>query len=59
MIFWYFSRGDSVESQEEMRHSTMALFKESLEGSKRLKHVKFEIFGDEVAVGYERVSKPS
>ncbi|KAF7639517.1 SSD domain-containing protein [Meloidogyne graminicola] len=48
IILWYFSRADTKENIKLLRNITLNLFEES-QNDKRLKYIKFQIFGDEIA----------
>ena len=48
IISRYFSRADTDASRQQLRQSTLHLFEQAQLGH-RLQHVKFQIFGDEIA----------
>lgn len=47
-MLWYFARADTPLRKERMRNTSLDLFEAGKTGS-LLKHVKFQIFGDEIA----------
>uniref|UniRef100_A0A7E4W4C6 SSD domain-containing protein n=1 Tax=Panagrellus redivivus TaxID=6233 RepID=A0A7E4W4C6_PANRE len=48
IILWYFSRADTIGTKALLRATSLKLFEEAQKGD-YLDHVKFEIFGDEIA----------
>uniref|UniRef100_A0A183BLX9 SSD domain-containing protein n=1 Tax=Globodera pallida TaxID=36090 RepID=A0A183BLX9_GLOPA len=49
IILWYFNRADTVETKMRLRKLTLKLFNEAQVEGDRLRSVKFEVFGDDIA----------